>query len=48
LQPKNPRLADNGEGQLTTRIVRKDGSDEASLSANDLLDGLYSGAITEA
>jgi hypothetical protein len=41
-------LADNGEGQLTIRIVRKDGSGKASLSANDLLDGLYSGAITEA
>jgi len=41
-------LADNGEGQLTIRIVRGDGSDEAKLSANDLLDGLYSGAITEA
>jgi len=40
-------LADNGEGQLVIKIVRKDGSDEASLSANDLLDGLYSGAITE-
>lgn len=41
-------LADNGEGQLAIKIIRKDGSDEASLSANDLLDGLYSGAITEA
>lgn len=41
-------LADNGEGQLTIRIVRQDGSDEAILSANDLLDGLYSGAITPA
>jgi hypothetical protein len=41
-------LADNGEGQLVIKIIRKDGSDEASLSANDLLDGLYSGAITEA
>ena len=41
-------LADNGEGQLTIRIVRKDGSGKASLSANDMLDGLYSGAITEA
>jgi len=41
-------VADNGEGQLRIKIVRKDGSDEASLSANDLLDGLYSGAITEA
>lgn len=41
-------LADNGEGQLTIRIVRQDGSDEAILSANDLLDGLYSGAISEA
>ena len=40
-------LADNGEGQLTIRIIRQDGSDEAILSANDLLDGLYSGAITE-
>jgi hypothetical protein len=41
-------LADNGEGQLTIRIIRQDGSDEAILSANDLLDGLYSGAITQA
>lgn len=41
-------IADNGEGQLVIKIIRKDGSDEASLSANDLLDGLYSGAITEA
>ena len=41
-------LTDNGEGQLTIRIIRKDGTDEASLSANDLLDGLYSGVITEA
>ena len=40
-------LADNGEGQLVIKIIRKDGSDEAGLSANDLLDGLYSGAITE-
>ena len=40
-------LADNGEGQLVIKIIRKDGSDEANLSANDLLDGLYSGAITE-
>ncbi len=41
-------LDDDGEGQLRIRIVRKDGSDEAGLTANDLLDGLYSGAITEA
>lgn len=41
-------LADNGEGQLTIRIIRQDDSDEARLSANDLLDGLYSGAITQA
>jgi len=40
-------LADNGEGQLTIRIVRQDGSAEASLAANDLLNGLYSGAITQ-
>jgi len=40
-------IADNGEGQLVIRIIRKDGSDEAGLSANDLLDGLYSGSITE-
>jgi hypothetical protein len=41
-------LADDGQGQLKIRILRKDGSDEASLSANDLLDGLYSGVITPA
>ena len=40
-------LADNGEGQLTIRIIRNNGSKEAGLSANDLLDGLYSGVITE-
>jgi hypothetical protein len=41
-------LADNGEGQLTIRIIRNSGSTEAGLSANDLLDGLYSGVITQA
>lgn len=41
-------LADNGEGQLTIRILRNDGDSEAGLSANDLLDGLYSGVITQA
>jgi hypothetical protein len=40
-------LADNGEGQLTIRIIRKSGDTEAGLSANDLLDGLYSGVITQ-
>jgi len=41
-------LSDNGEGQLTIKIIRQDSCDEAGLSANDLLDGLYSGAIVEA
>ena len=41
-------LSDDGEGQLAIRIIRKDSCNEAGLSANDLLDGLYSGAITEA
>jgi len=40
-------LDDDGEGQLRIRILRKDGSDEAGLTANDLLDGLYSGAIVQ-
>ena len=41
-------LTDNGEGQLTISIIRNDGSSEAGLSANDLLDGLYTGVITPA
>jgi hypothetical protein len=41
-------LSDNGKGQLTIRILKKDGSSEAGLAANDLLDGLYSGVITRA
>jgi hypothetical protein len=41
-------LSDNGKGQLTIRILKKDGSNEAGLAANDLLDGLYSGVITRA
>lgn len=39
-------LADDGEGQLRIRLHRPEGSSEAALSANDLLDGLYSGLIT--
>jgi hypothetical protein len=41
-------LADDGEGQLRIRIHRPEGSSEAGLNANDLLDGLYSGLITRA
>ena len=40
-------LSDDGEGQLAIRIQRADGSSEAALGANDLLDGLYAGIITE-
>lgn len=39
-------LSDDGEGQLRIRLYRPDGSSEAALGANDLLDGLYSGLIT--
>ena len=39
-------LSDDGEGRLAIRILRKDATSEASLAASDLLDGLYSGAIT--
>jgi hypothetical protein len=39
-------LSDDGEGQLAIRILRADGSSEAALAANDLLDGLYAGIIT--
>jgi len=41
-------LADDGEGQLAIRILRADGGSEAALAANDLLDGLYAGIITQA
>jgi hypothetical protein len=41
-------LADDGEGQLRIRLHRPEGSSEAGLNANDLLDGLYSGLITRA
>lgn len=41
-------LSDDGEGQLAIRIQRGDGGSEAALAANDLLDGLYAGIITEA
>lgn len=39
-------LADDGAGQLRIRLHRPEGSSEAGLNANDLLDGLYSGLIT--
>jgi hypothetical protein len=39
-------LSDDGKGRLAIRIMRKDGSSEAGLNANDLLDGLYAGVIT--
>jgi hypothetical protein len=40
-------LSDDGEGQLAIRIRRGDGDSEAALAANDLLDGLYAGIITQ-
>ena len=40
-------LADDGQGQLSIRVNRKEGVKEAGLGANDLLDGLYSGIIKE-
>ena len=40
-------LTDDGEGQLAIRILRADGGSEAALAANDLLDGLYAGIITQ-
>ena len=39
-------LQDDGEGQLRIRLHRPEGTSEAGLNANDLLDGLYSGLIT--
>ena len=39
-------LSDDGEGQLVIRLHRPEGSSEAGLNANDLLDGLYTGLIT--
>ena len=39
-------LSDDGEGQLVIRLHRDEGSSEAGLTANDLLDGLYTGLIT--
>ena len=39
-------LADDGAGQLSIRLHYPAGSSEAGLSANGLLDGLYSGLIT--
>lgn len=39
-------LSDNGAGQLAIRIQREEGSSEAGMAANDLLDGLYAGVIT--
>jgi hypothetical protein len=41
-------LSDDGEGQLAIRILRADGGSTAALAANDLLDGLYAGIITQA
>lgn len=41
-------LSDDGQGQLAIRILRADGSSDAALAANDLLDGLYAGIITQA
>lgn len=39
-------LADNGKGQLSIEIMDKEGSRQAKLAANDLLDGLYVGLIS--
>ncbi len=39
-------IADNGEGQLSIELLDKDDEREASLAANDLLDGLYVGLIS--
>ena len=41
-------LAEDGEGQLRIRLHRPEGTSEAGLNANDLLDGLYTGLITRA
>lgn len=41
-------LSDDGEGQLLIRLHRDEGPSEAGLTANDLLDGLYTGLITRA
>lgn len=40
-------LSDDGQGQLAIRILRADGSSDAALTANDLLDGLYADIITQ-
>lgn len=44
-------LADDGEGQLSIRIYRgggiNDAGNDVGLAASDLLDGLYSGIIKE-
>jgi hypothetical protein len=38
-------LADDGAGRLTIHILREDGASEASLGADDLLNGLHTGII---
>jgi hypothetical protein len=40
-------LADDGEGQLRIEIMDSEGGREARMGANDLLDGLYVGLISE-
>ncbi len=39
-------LADDGEGQLSIKIMDNEGDSEAKFGASDLLDGLYAGLIT--
>lgn len=38
-------IADDGDGRLRIRIHAAEGDKDAALSANDLLDGLYTGLI---
>jgi len=40
-------VAEDGEGQLSIELLDKDGGRAAKLGANDLLDGLYVGLISE-
>lgn len=41
-------LSEGSDGQLQIRLHHPEGTSEAGLNANDLLDGLYSGLITRA
>ena len=40
-------VAEDGEGQLSIELLGKEGGRAAKLGANDLLDGLYVGLISE-